>query len=153
MTSGFPAASSPSSAVAESRASNEAGWGVLSADFLHYILHDFAALRQRELELGEELGDVWLGLGDNPQTQFSSVIAPGNRKDHVHGFDGGNVADQLAGAAAEMFLGHPHFQRAPKRQRQEADQDVGLDSIGLLVVDRTQRKVALGGAECGFGLT
>jgi len=50
----------------------------------------------------------------------------------------------------KSLAAHPHFQRSPQRQRQEADQDVRLDSLGFLMKDGSQAQIALGAAECRF---
>ena len=57
---------------------------------------------------------------------------------------------ELSGLISQAADAHPVFQRPPKTQREEADEDVRLDPALQMVIDRAQSKVALEVAECGF---
>ena len=62
------------------------------------------------------------------------------------------IEQQLACAGTQALGAHPLFKGAPQGQGQEADQDVSLHPVGLLVEDRAQPQIALGGAKRSFGL-
>jgi hypothetical protein len=47
---------------------------ILRGDFLHYIFDDFAARWEVEAKVGQEVGDVRLGLGHHSQAQFCTGL-------------------------------------------------------------------------------
>ena len=61
--------------------------------------------------------------------------------------DGSQLLDYLTGRVAHGFGFEPEFEGAPHGQRQEADQDVRLHPILLLVKDRAQAQVAFARAK------
>lgn len=83
---------------------------------------DFSgAFGQAQAEVGEPLGGGGLGWGDHAQAQSGRDLGAAHRHDHVHAFDPGHLVDQLPCADAEPFQLHPRCERAPQRQREEAD--------------------------------
>lgn len=67
--------------------------------------------------------------------------------------DGGDLLAQVTRAVPEPFAAHPHLQRAPEDEAQEADQQAGFDPLGLVVKDRAQAQVAFADAEGFLGLS
>ncbi len=118
-----------------------------SGIFLHYILDKFGALGQAEAEVGEQEGDIGVGLG-----QGEHAFGAFDRDGDIHGADVGEGGDDFAGTGAEAFGLHPYFQRPPQGEAQKADEQMGFDPVGFLMIDRAQAQIAFGRAESGFGL-
>ena len=70
----------------------------------------------------------------------------------VDTLDPGHLLDEGPGTVAETGTALPSLERLPHTEGQEADEDVRLDSLLLLVPDRPNGQLALDDAERGLGL-
>ena len=102
--------------------------------------------------MGEQEGDIGVGLGHGAQAQGEHASGAFDRDGDIHGTDGGAGGDDFAGTGAEAFALHPHFRGTPQGEAQKADEQMGFDPVGFLMIDRAQAQIAFGRAESGFGL-
>ena len=102
--------------------------------------------------MDDELGDAFFWSGHGTDGQFSAGLPAFDREDDVHAFDGADFGDEFPGTSAQAFAMHPLFEHAPLGQGEEADEDMGFDAFGFLVVVGAQFEVALRGSKSGLGL-
>jgi len=97
------------------------------------------------------LGLVGRGDASKADVIFSSVGSLGLQY-HVAALDLGELLDQGARRIAQPRAAHPLGERFPQNIGQEADQDVGEDTILFLMPEGTYLQFILGDAERPFSL-
>ena len=97
----------------------------------------------------EQDGQVLFGAADG--TQMDLLAGPGG-EDDVERANLGHLFEEFARRRAQAAALHPVLERAPHHQRQEAYEDMGLGTSGLLVINRPQAQVVFADAEAVLDL-
>ena len=84
------------------------------------MAEDFIAGWQLQPQSHQKFAHPFFGAGYGAHVQFGFGPATLDRDDDVHAFDGGDFADELAGAGAQPFAVHPHLKDAPQGEGQKA---------------------------------
>jgi hypothetical protein len=112
---------------------------------------DPVARGQCDAETGQQFGNVAIRTRYGWNDELGLHFAPPHRLHDVHAFDGADLLDEFPRTGSKAFAAHPLFEHSPHRHSQKADEDLGFDPVGFVVVDRAQFKVALGGSKRRFG--
>ena len=75
-----------------------------------------------------------------------------SRQDDVVGLDAGKLFEDGPRRVAEAHALLPHFEALPQHEGEEANEDVGLDSLLALMPDRSNVQLIFLDAKSRFGL-
>jgi hypothetical protein len=101
--------------------------------------------RQRQAQLIEQDFLLRLGLGVATEDEVASI---GGRQMHIDHLDGGEVLQRRAGRESGRQGAQPGLERNLKAIGQEGDEDMRLDAILALMVDRANAQIPLDLLEC-----
>jgi len=104
---------------------------------LFHLFHVSEALGYGQAQPVEQhlLGVVRRGHAADADGLAWSAIGRAGGKDHVTALDLGELLDDGSRGIAEAGAAHPLGQCLPEHVRKEADQDMSLDPLGLLMPD------------------
>ena len=116
------------------------GYGVFEAKSLHYISHNAYLFRQSNLEHMQQylLGSGW--FRDASSTDFLSASRVHN---NVYYFDLCYLVKDLSGLVTQMGPLAELTEGFPNNKRKETDEDMGLNTLFLLMPDWAKLQIVL----------
>ena len=118
------------------------GFRSRNGDLLHLISYFGGQFEAHAFKQGRRLR-LW--FCDRTKSGGRGLIA--HRHDDIHGMDGAQFLDGLAGAVAQTLGFEPHLQASPHERGKVADKDVDLDLILFWVIDQPKPRIAFAGVE------